>query len=353
MLHAVRQWSVLHFESDYLEGAHPHILRRLTDTNLEQTPGYGTDEYCESARHKIREACGTPDADVHFLVGGTQTNTLTIRAMLRPHEGVLSAESGHIATHEAGAIEASGHKVLPLPHSEGKIAASDVRTYMQRFHDEGGHEHIVTPGMVYISQPTEYGTLYSLSELEELSDVCRTYSLPLFADGARLGYALATPENDVTLPDLARLVDVFYIGGTKVGALFGEALVFPSGVAVPGLRSIIKQNGALLAKGRLLGIQFDALFTDRLYSRIAANAVRLARKLREGLEAQGYEAVVSSPTNQQFVVFDASTLKRIQGKVAYTEWERLRGGSKVVRLVTSWATREEDVNALLELVSFS
>jgi len=252
---------MLHFESDYLEGAYPLVLERLMQTNMEQTPGYGIDVYCEAAREKIRLACAAPEAEVHFMVGGTQTNATLITAMLRPYEGVIAAESGHINQHEAGAVEAGGHKVLALPHAEGKLSATDVNRYVTDFYANPSWTAMVAPGMVYISQPTEYGTLYTLAELRALSAVCRKHHLPLYMDGARLGYALAAHGNDVTLETIASLCDVFYIGGTKVGALFGEALVMPRPGAIRQLSSIIKQRGVLLAKGRLLGLQFDTLFT--------------------------------------------------------------------------------------------
>ena len=266
----------LSFSCDYLEGAHPAILQRLCETNFAQTAGYGTDEYCESAREKIRAACGAPNAEIHFLVGGTQTNATVIDALLRSYEGVIAADTGHISVHEAGAIEFGGHKVLTLPQENGKITASQIRALLDRYEDDANRDHTVMPGMVYLSQPTEYGTLYSKKELAAISALCREKRLPLYIDGARLAYALACPENDVTLRDLAALCDIFYIGGTKCGALLGEAVVIPQPGLIPHFFTIIKQHGALLAKGRLLGIQFDTLFTDGLYERIGADAVRYA-----------------------------------------------------------------------------
>lgn len=254
-----------HFDSDYMEGAHPLILEAFVRTNMEKTAGYGTDEYCASAREKILAACGLTSGEVHFLVGGTQTNATVIKALLRPYEGVIAATTGHIALHEAGAIEASGHKVLTIPALDGKISAEAVDEYIKAFRADEAWDHMVWPGMVYISQPTEYGTLYTLAELEALSAVCRKWEIPLFVDGARLGYALASPATDVTLKDLARLCDVFYIGGTKCGAMFGEAVVIPRKGLIPHFFTTIKQQGALLAKGRMLGVQFDTLFTDDLY----------------------------------------------------------------------------------------
>ena len=257
---------MLFFENDYGEGAHSAILKRLSETNFEKLSGYGSDTYTQSAKEKIRNACAAPDADVFFLMGGTQTNAIVISTLLKRYEGVVCAQTGHINSHEAGAIEYTGHKVLALPQHNGKIAADELRQYLTGFYADENHEHMVFPGMVYISHPTEYGTLYTKSELEALSAICRDYEIPLYMDGARLGYGLVCPDTDVTLPDIARLTDVFYIGGTKVGALCGEAVVFPK-KAPAHFMTMIKQQGALLAKGRLLGIQFDTLFTDELYKK--------------------------------------------------------------------------------------
>ncbi|MBQ2373632.1 MAG: aminotransferase class I/II-fold pyridoxal phosphate-dependent enzyme [Alistipes sp.] len=338
---------MLHFDSDYMEGMHPKILEALTRTNMEKTTGYGLDEYCVKAREAIRHACQAPDAEVHFLVGGTQTNATIIRALLRPHEGVLAAATGHIAVHESGAIEAGGHKVLTLAHNCGKITAEAVDEYMQRFYADESFEHMVFPGMVYVSLPTEYGTLYSLKELEALAEVCRKRNLKLFADGARLGYALACEECDVTFADLARLCDVFYIGGTKCGAMFGEAVVMRKGL-VSHFFTIVKQQGALLAKGRMLGLQFLTLFTDNLYLDIARHAVEQAARIKKALVERGYELYFDSPTNQVFVTLDAEQEARLRAATTFTEWERLADGRLVVRLATSWATRQEDVEKLIE-----
>lgn len=336
-----------HFDNDYMEGAHPLILERLVATNMMKSVGYGCDEVCESARRRIREACDAPEAEVHFLVGGTQTNATVIRALLRPYEGVIAADTGHIALHEAGAIEAGGHKVLTIPHQNGKLTAAAVDAYIEAFRRDEAWDHMVWPGMVYISQPTEYGTIYSLAELEALSAVCRKWSIPLFADGARLGYGIMAEGADVGLKDLARLCDVFYIGGTKVGAMFGEAVVVPQKGRIPHFFTTIKQSGALLAKGRMLGVQFDTLFTDDLYLRIARHAVELATRLREGLTAKGFSTYYSSPTNQAFFVLSAEQLQRLRAVTTFSEWEHLDDGRTVVRLATSWATRPEDVEALL------
>ena len=330
-----------------MEGMHPQILEALTRTNMEKTTGYGLDEYCVKAREAVRKACQAPNAEVHFLVGGTQTNATIIRSLLRPHEGVLAAATGHIAVHESGAIEAGGHKVLTLTHNCGKITAEAVDEYMHSFYADESFEHMVFPGMVYISLPTEYGTLYSLQEIESLAEVCRKWKLHLFADGARLGYALACEECDVTLADLARLCDVFYIGGTKCGAMFGEAVVMRKGL-VPHFFTIVKQQGALLAKGRMLGIQFLTLFTDNLYLDIARHAVELALRMKRAFVEKGYELYFDSPTNQVFVVLNAEQEARLRAATTFTEWERLTDGRLVVRLATSWATLQEDVDDLIE-----
>lgn len=336
-----------HFDSDYMEGMHPAILEALVRTNMQKTTGYGLDEYCVAAREAIRKACAAPDAEVHFLVGGTQTNSTVIRALLRPHEGVVAAATGHIAVHESGAIEAGGHKVLTLPHKEGKISAAQVDEYLEWFYADESFEHMVFPAMVYLSLPTEYGTLYSLAELEAMAEVCRKWNLKLFVDGARLGYGLAAAECDVTLADLARLCDVFYIGGTKCGAMFGEAVVMRKGL-VPHFFTIVKQQGALLAKGRMLGIQFLTLFTDNLYLDIARHAVEQAARLKRAFIERGYELYFDSPTNQVFVTLNAEQEQRLRATTTFTEWERLPDDRLVVRLATSWATRPEDITALIE-----
>ena len=328
---------------------HPLILDALTRTNMEKTSGYGTDEYCASAREKILSACGltSDEGEVHFLVGGTQTNATVIAGLLRPYEGVIAATTGHVALHEAGAIEASGHKVLTIEGTDGKLTAEAVDGYITAFRADEAWDHMVWPGMVFISQPTEYGTLYSLAELEALSAVCRKWEIPLFVDGARLGYALASPATDVTLKDLARLCDVFYIGGTKCGAMFGEAVVMRKGL-VPHFFTIIKQQGALLAKGRMLGLQFDTLFTDDLYINIARHAVAEAARLREAFRAKGYEVYAESPTNQVFIALAAEQEAHLRTLTTFSEWERTSDGRLVVRLATSWATRSEDVDAVIE-----
>ena len=341
---------MLHFDTDYMEGAHPEVMRRLMETNLEQTVGYGNDKYTRRARELVREACGQPQAGVYFLVGGTQTNATVIDGLLAHHEGVLAAESAHINVHEAGAIEASGHKVLTLPQHEGKLRADEVEAYLTRFYNDETYEHMVAPGMVYISHPTEYGTLYSLHELEALSSVCRKANIPLYMDGARLGYGLSAPDTDVTLKDIARLCDVFYIGGTKVGALFGEAVVAPRPELLPHFFPLIKQHGALLAKGRLLGIQFETLFSDGLYQCIGAHAVRLALKLKQAFVSKGYRLHLDSPTNQQFVCLPNADIDRLSAHATFELWGPRGEKETVVRFVTSWATREADVDALIALL---
>lgn len=341
---------MIHFNSDYMEGAHPEVMRRLVETNLEQTVGYGLDDYSVHAKKLIREACQAPEAAVYLLVGGTQTNATVIDGLLRRHEGVLATETAHINTHESGAIEATGHKVLALPQHDGKLLASEVEAFIRDFYRDETYEHMVAPGMVYISHPTELGTLYSLSELEALSGVCLKAGIPLYLDGARLGYALSAPSSDVTLADLARLCDVFYIGGTKVGALFGEAVVAANPGRLPHFYPLIKQHGALLAKGRLLGLQFEALFADGLYQRIGAHAVRLALKLKEVFRAKGYRLFLDSPTNQQFVFLPNEVIDRLSEQATFELWGPRGETETVVRFVTSWATREDDVDTLISLL---
>ena len=340
---------MIYFNSDYLEGAHPYVMEKFNETNMVQTVGYGEDEYCEAARERIKAVCQAPEADVHFLVGGTQTNTTVIASILRPWQGVLSAVSGHINCHEAGAIESTGHKVITLPTANGKITARQVQDYVEWHKNDESTEHIVQPGMVYISHPTEYGTLYSKAELEALSAVCHTYHMPLFVDGARLGYALVSEGTDVTLADLARLTDVFYIGGTKVGALCGEAVVFPHG-APAHFMTMVKQQGALLAKGRLMGIQFDVLFTDGLYTRISRNAIETANALKKGLAAKGYRFFMDSPTNQLFVVLENTQLTALEGRAKFGFWEKFDDSHTVVRIATSWATKMEEIEQLIALM---
>ena len=324
---------MLYFVNDYSEGAHEKVLQHLIDTNMEQLAGYGMDHYCDAAKEKIKKACGCEDVEVFLLTGGTQTNQIVIDTMLAPYEGVVAAHTGHVSTHEAGAIEFTGHKEL-----------------VETFYGDDNHEHMVFPGMVYISHPTEYGTLYSKKELEELSSVCRKYKLSLFLDGARLIYGLVSKETDVTLHDIARLCDVFYIGGTKAGLLCGEAVVFTGKCMPKHFLTRVKQHGALLAKGRLLGVQFDALFTDDLYLAIGKNAIETAAVLKEGLKKKGYQFFIDSPTNQQFVVLENSRMEELKKDVQFGFWEKADDSHTVVRFATSWATRMEDVQKLLSLL---
>lgn len=338
------------FSCDYMEGAHPTILQRLIETNFAQMPGYGADDYCESAREKIRAACGAPNAEVHFLVGGTQTNATVIDALLHSYQGVVAADTGHISVHEAGAIEFGGHKVLTLPHRNGKISAEQIASLLRVYEEDVNHDHTVMPGMVYLSQPTEYGTLYSREELSAISALCREKHLPLYVDGARLAYALACPENDVTLKDMAELCDIFYIGGTKCGALLGEAVVIPQPGLISHFFTIIKQHGALLAKGRLLGLQFDTLFTDGLYQRIGEAALRAAEDIRTALRANGYQLCFASPTNQTFCLVDREQMEKLREYVDFSQWEVYDEMHTIIRFATSWATKDEDVCTLCRIL---
>ena len=342
---------MLSFENDYSEGAHPEILRRLQETNLVQQVGYGEDEYCQSAKEKIRAACNDPEADIFFLVGGTQTNATVIDALLHGTEGVVAAVTGHVNVHEAGAIEYTGHKVLTLPEHGGKMDAGELKAYLQGFYADPTYSHMVFPGAVYISHPTEYGTLYTKAELTALHDVCKAYEIPLFLDGARLGYGLMSRDTDVTLPDIAALCDVFYIGGTKVGALCGEAVVFPRHGAPKRFITHIKQHGAMVAKGRLLGVQFDALFTDGLYFQISRRAIDMAERMKAGLTPMGYRFFLDSPTNQQFVILENGQLEQLKNQVRFSFWQKFGDTHSVVRFATSWATTEEMVDELLEMLA--
>ena len=361
------------FASDYTKTAHPAILKRLMDMNTEQNPGYGSDDICKSAADKIKRACECPGAEIFFLVGGTQTNQTVIDMLLKPYEGVVAAETGHIAAHEAGAVEFGGHKVLTLRQdnegknkevadskspvdangfdpgsSIGKISAAALKEYLKTFFADGNHEHMVFPGAVYISHPTEYGTLYTKKELQDISAVCREFEIPLFLDGARLGYGLMSKRTNVTLKDIAELTDVFYIGGTKVGAMFGEAVVFTKGGKPKYHIPIVKQHGALLAKGWILGAQFDTLFTDDLYLGISKNAIEMAELLRNGLEQKGYEFFLDSPTNQQFIIIEDAKLKELEKNVGYSFWEKYDDTHTVIRLATDWATTKEDIDLLMK-----
>lgn len=341
---------MLSFESDYIQGAHGKILERLVETNLEPESGYGNDRFCAQAKEKIREACGCPEADVFFLVGGTQTNLVMVDAFLRQHEGVAAAKTGHVSIHEAGAIERTGHKVLELPEQRGKLDPRELTEYLEKFWQDENYEHMVFPGMVYLTHPTEYGTLYTKKELEEISGICHKYKIPLYLDGARLGYGLASRETDVTLPVIARCCDAFYIGGTKVGALCGEAVVFPQGNMPPHFLTLVKQRGALLAKGRLLGIQFDTLFTDELYLTISRHAIEMAELLKEVFREKGIAFFLESPTNQQFVILENGRMEEMKKQAVFSFWEKLDETHTIVRFVTSWATRREDIEKLREIL---
>ena len=342
---------MISFESDYIAGAHPEILKRLSETNMEALTGYGSDLYSLRAKEKIKEAIGMEDAEVEFLMGGTQTNMVVISTMLADYEGVLAAETGHVSLHEAGAIEFTGHEVLPLPQKEGKIQAEDLESYLRSFYQDDNHEHMTFPGMVYISHPTEYGTLYSKEELTQISDICRSYEIPLYMDGARLGYGLMSRQTDLTLEDIARLCDVFYIGGTKVGALCGEAVVFNEGNKPKHFMTSVKKRGALLAKGRLLGIQFDRLFTDHLYFDISRHAIDLAEKMKEIIRAHGLKTYLDSPTNQQFLILDNKQMEMLSNEIVFSFWEKYDDNHTVVRLATSWSTTEEDLEKLDQVLT--
>ena len=339
---------MIYFNNDYAEGCHPEVLRRLIETNMVQTSGYGMDEYCVLAAEKIRTCCKNNAVAVHFLVGGTQANLTVIDAALRPHQGVLCAESGHIHVHETGAVEATGHKVLALPSADGKITAEQIRDAVLAHRADSAFEHTVQPKLVYISNPSELGTLYSMAELEAISNTCHDLGLYLFLDGARLGYGLTARGNDVAMEDLPRLCDVFYIGGTKVGALFGEAVVISNPVLAEDFRYMIKQHGGMLAKGRLLGVQFDALFTDDLYFRIAAHANNLADRIRDTLDSLGYALLIPGTTNQIFPILPDALLEQLAKEFSFTEQQRVDETHRAVRFCTSWATTEENVERLCE-----
>ena len=346
----ITEKSTINLSSDYLQGAHPDVMKRLAETNLLKTAGYTLDEFSQSAREKIRKECNAPEADVFFLTGGTQTNAVFIGAYLKPYQGVIAADSAHISLHEAGAIEFGGHKVLTVPSENGKFKAEDIRDYIDGYYSDKNHEHMVMPGMVYISQPTECGTLYSLDEIEKISEVCRKNNIALYADGARLAYALACDKNDVSLADLARLCDAFYIGGTKCGTLFGEALVIPVHNLIPHLFTMTKQYGALLAKGRIAGVQFDTLFTDGLYYRLGRTAIDAADKIRAALKEKGYKTLYDSPTNQIFILFENSRLEEISRNAELGFWEKADQDHTVMRLASSWATTEEEVKDFISVI---
>lgn len=341
---------MLQFQCDYLQGCAPQILKRLENTNNDCFVGYGEDPICQSAIDKIKKFVGKENADVWFVAGGTQANQLVIDAMLQPYEGVVSTTTGHVNVHESGAIEFTGHKVMTLPAHDGKMCACELKKMMETFYADGTFEHQVFPGMVYISHPTEYGTLYTKEELTQLSKVCREYKLPLYVDGARLGYGLASKQTDVTVQDLAELTDVFYIGGTKCGSMFGEAIVFTQNNTPSRFFTRRKQHGALLAKGWLLGIQFDELFTDDLYMKLAENAIDLAEYMKAGIAAKGYRFLLDSPTNQQFVILENEKMHQLEKEVIFSVWEPVDENHTAVRFATSWATTKDQVDQLLALL---
>lgn len=342
--------SRLNFTSDYTVTCTPEILKGLASLGHESFTGYGFDRISEAARNKIRELCDAPEAEVYFLSGGTQANEVVINTWLAPYQGVIAATTGHVALHEAGAIEHGGHKVLAIPGVDAKVTPDGIRNFVENYYADDNHEHMVMPGLVYISNPSEYGTVYSLKELEELSAVCHEFQLPLYMDGARLAYALASDGYDLTLPDIARLCDGFYIGGTKCGALYGEAVVFPKKNTIPHFFTMVKQNGALFAKGWGAGSQFLTLMSDGLYEKLGRNAIEKANEIRKALDEKGYTQYIRNATNQIFIVLTKEKNEELARSVELGFWENLPDGHVVMRIATSWATTEEDVKALIELL---
>ena len=341
---------MLHFDTDYQRGACPQVMKALCETNAEQSVGYGLDSYTQAAQAAILRACGLSDGRVYLLVGGTQTNAVVIDGLLGKCQGVIAADTAHIAVHEAGAIEASGHKVITLPAAEGKITARQIEEYLRHFYADDTYPHMVAPGMVYLTFPSELGTLYSREELEAVSAVCRAAQIPLYIDGARLSYALGSPYCTLTLPDIAALSDVFYIGGTKTGALFGEAVVVKNPKLLPRFFSLIKQHGALMAKGRLLGVQFLTLFTDDLYLQLGRHAVTQALRLKDAFTAKGYELYINSPTNQQFFLLPNRAIDKLREEVSFELWGPRGSERTPVRFVTDWSTAPGEVDALMALL---
>lgn len=337
------------FECDYTEGAHPNILEALLETNMEQMSGYGFDPYTARAAEKIKAACHAPDAAVTFLAGGTQTNMIVLDLLLEAYEGVISPKTGHINVHEAGAIEFTGHKVLSLPENDGVLDVDALEAYLRTFYADATHEHMVRPGAVYLTHPTEYGTLYTRAQIERVRALCDRYEMKLYVDGARLGYALGCPENDLTLSDLARLCDAFSIGGTKLGALCGEAVVFPK-EAPKMLMTQVKRHGGLMAKGRVLGVQFDAFFTDGLYERIGKEAICHARRIREILLSKGYPLAWNSPTNQQFILLSDAEAEKLSAYVGFDLWGRADDTHWIARFTSSWSTTDADTDALFDML---
>lgn len=334
------------FECDYTTGCHPKILERYMETNLDQQPGYGKDKFTVHAEELIKDACKSHGSEVHFIVSGTQANKVAIAALLEDYEGIIAPTSGHVSVHEAGAIEDSGHKVIELQEKNGKISASQIDEYVTDFYNDGSWQQMVIPGLVYITLPTEFGTLYTLSELIEISNVCKKHNMRLFVDGARLSLALASDECDITLPDLAKLADCFTIGSTKSGAMLGEALVFREDSTPKNFITTRRKHGALLAKGRVIGISFETLFTDNLYIEIGKKILDTSKKLRDVLHKNNCKFFLESPTNQQFIILENSVLKALNSRVAVTNWDKFDEQHRVVRLVASWSTSDQDLNAL-------
>ena len=341
---------MLSFECDYNNGAHPKVLENLVKYNSSKPTPYGFDEFSERAKGRIREAIGMPDAQIFFLTGGTQTNATTIDSMLYQYEGVICVGSGHINVHEAGAVEFTEHKIITIPDFQGKMEAKSLNKYLDGFYHDGNRDHAVHPGLVYITFPTELGTLYTARELDDIYQVCQHYDIPLYIDGARLGYGLMAEGCDITLPYLARHCDVFYIGGTKIGALCGEAVVFTNRQAHKHFFSIQKQHGAVIAKGALIGLQFEALFTDDLYFKLSRHAINMAMQMKLIFQENGYEFWLDSPTNQQFVILPDAEVDRLSQQVVFTHWGQADGHRTICRFVTSWATTEEEINQLRELL---
>ena len=341
---------MISFDCDYNNGAHPKVLENLVKHNGAHPTPYGFDEFSERAKQRIREACGMPDAQIFFLTGGTQTNATTIDSMLYQYEGVICVGSGHINVHEAGAVEFTEHKIITIADKDGKMEAKTLAKYLDDFYHDGNRDHAVHPGLVYITFPTELGTLYSARELDDIYQVCQRYGIPLYIDGARLGYGLMAEGSDITLPYLARHCDVFYIGGTKIGALCGEAVVFTNRQAHKHFFSIQKQHGAVIAKGALIGLQFEALFTDDLYFKLSEHAIKMAMRMKQIFQRKGFPFYVDSPTNQQFIVLPDTEVERLSQHVQFTHFGQTDKHCTICRFVTSWTTTEEEINELERLL---
>lgn len=338
---------MIYFDSDYMVGAHPKVLQRLVDTNSLHTDAYGTDQYTAEAGRMILDACGLTDGEVYLFEGGTAANATVIDRLLGLNDGVIATDTAHINVHEAGAVESNGHKILTVPNKDGKLTAEQVRKMVTDFFSDDTHFYMVRPAMVYISFPTELGTIYTRKELQDLRDVCDEFQLPLYIDGARLAYGLAAAEGDLDIKDIAALSDVFYVGGTKCGALFGEAVVTGNPHTLPRFSSVIKLHGAMLAKSRLLGVQFIELFTDNLYWEIGKYAVKLAMKLQKGFIEKGYKPMIDSPTNQQFFVLPNELIDKLKKTISFELWGSPGEKGTAVRFVTDWSTKEEDIDTLI------